>query len=315
MAIDTLFISIPSIIAICIMIGALVFGILKKWSITASLIVANFLVFFITFLFEGSIYELGFIPIYLNVSKIPYLYTLFTSMFTHGGILHIIGNMIVLFFVGSALEQRVGWKKFLTIYLVSGLIATLTHAFVNINSTISLVGASGAVFGIMGALLYGYPHDKILMPIPLGFFAIIRRIKVIYAVVLFAVIETFFIASGFQDQTAHFAHLGGIIGGVIIGFILIKKGQTHTKNNKTIYYNPFMAGSVKKFEKTDLKQFADTPELRDMLKKIENETVPQVQDLWLEHFFEKAVCPKCRSKLNHFNRSVWCDKCGFKTKY
>ena len=52
-----------------------------------------------------------------------------------------------------------------------------------------------------------------------------------------------------------------------------------------------------------------------MLKKIENETVPQVRDVWLEHFFDNATCPKCRKNLNHFDGKVWCENCGFRTDY
>jgi predicted amidophosphoribosyltransferase len=66
---------------------------------------------------------------------------------------------------------------------------------------------------------------------------------------------------------------------------------------------------------SNLKQLADTPELKEILKKIENETVSQVRDVWLEHFFEKVFCPKCKQNLNHFDNRIWCEKCGFKTNY
>ena len=110
-------ISLVSIIAICVIIGTLVIAYAKKLLITYALIFANFIVFVISAIFPEVIYDLGFRPIYLSPEFIPQLYTLFTSMFIHGGFLHIIGNMMVFFFVGMAFEQRIGWKKE-NIYLV-----------------------------------------------------------------------------------------------------------------------------------------------------------------------------------------------------
>ena len=163
-------VGLASLIAICIIIGTLIFSYFKKWLMTYSLIIANFLVFIITMIFRneiiygfvnGEVYAgLAFKPIYLSLNFIPQIYTLFTSMFIHGGFLHIIGNMLVFFFVGMAFENRVGWKKFLIIYLISGVCGTLTHSLLNLDSVIPLVGASGAIFGIMGAYAFSYPQDK-----------------------------------------------------------------------------------------------------------------------------------------------------------
>jgi len=88
---------VPSIIAICIMIGALVIAYIKKYMMTYALIFANFFVFIITLIFPNVINELGFRPVYLLPEFSPQLYTLFTSMFIHGGFAHIIGNMFVFF--------------------------------------------------------------------------------------------------------------------------------------------------------------------------------------------------------------------------
>ena len=133
-------ISLISIIAICVIIGTLVIAYAKKLLITYALIFANFIVFVISVIFPEVIYDLGFRPIYLSPEFIPQLYTLFTSMFIHGGFLHIIGNMMVFFFVGMAFEQRIGWKKFLTIYLLTGVFGALTHSLLNLGSGIVLIG-------------------------------------------------------------------------------------------------------------------------------------------------------------------------------
>jgi len=324
MDIVVLEIDLVSILAVCIMIGSLVLAYAKKWMMTYALMVANFAVFIISIIFYkqiglGSvsviIWDLGFRPIYLSIEYSPQIYTLFTSMFVHGGFAHIIGNMIIFFFLGMAFEQRIGAKKFLAIYLITGVCGALTHSLLNIGSAITLIGASGAIFGIMGAFAFSYPRDEVVMPIPLGIIMILRRIKVIYAVILFAALETVIVMLDVQDNTAHFAHLGGLISGFILAAILIGRKKTHTEKGQTIYYDSYKPIAPSKIDYTKLRKLATTAGLKEMLNRVESETVPQVRDVWLEHFFEKAICPKCKNPLNHLDGKVWCEQCGFKTNY
>lgn len=315
-----------SIVAILVMIITLIIGMLKKYSMTFMIIVANIIVLILgIFVIENyQLYgfynditrDLAFRPIYFSLEYSPQVYTLFTSMFVHGGFLHLLGNMIVFFFIGSALEERIGWKKFLIIYLLSGVCGTVAHSMVNMGSAVGLVGASGAIFGVMGALAYSYPHDKILMPIPLGIIMVIRRIKVIYAVALFAALETVIVLLSVQDSTAHFAHLGGLVGGFVLAAIIVKrKKEGDSVSFQTTYYDSPALSKITKKDYKELKKLATTPELKEMFKKIENEDVPQVRDLWLEHFLEKVVCPKCKKNLHSFDGKIWCEYCGFRTDY
>jgi membrane associated rhomboid family serine protease len=313
-----------SIIAICIMIGTLVFAYIKKWMMTYALIVANFIVFIFTILFyypppydEFSIliYELGFRPEYLSFQHIPQIYTLFTSMFIHGGFAHIFGNMLIFFFIGLPFERRIGWKNFLIIYLLTGVCGTLTHSLLNLGSPTVLIGASGAIFGIMGAFAFAYPRDEVVMPIGIGIM-FLTRIKVIYAVIFFAAVETFIVWLDVKDTTAHFAHLGGLIGGVILAALLIRGKSREVETSKqTIYYDSYNPPKTPKIDFSNLKKLATSPELKEELKSIERETVPQVRDVWLEHFLEKTKCPKCGKSLNHFDKKIWCENCDFKTNY
>lgn len=311
-----------AILCIAIMIGAIIVSYLRKNMLTFSLIFANVAIFIITLIYPNEIIGgLGFRPIYLESEYITKSYTLFTSMFIHGGFFHIFGNMVILLLIGYQFEQRVGWKKFLVIYLVTGVCGALAHAmYVMFTHTypwelqISLVGASGAIFGIMGAFAMSYPRDKVLVPIGIGI-AFLMRVRVMYAVAFYAIIETFIVWLDVPDGTAHFAHLGGLIGGMILAYILIRGRPTHTKKGETIYYDTYMDQKLRKIDMSVLKKLADTPELKEILKKIENETVPQVRDTWLEYFMDKAVCPKCGNHMSHFDGKIWCDKCGFKDRY
>ncbi len=321
MDIALLAISELSLVCIGIMIGAIAIARFKKVMITYSLIIANFIIFVITLLntniYNTVIGELGFRPIYLTLEYFPKLYTLFTSMFLHGDFFHILGNMIVFLFMGIAFEQRIGWKNFLVIYLITGVCGALTHSLLNLGSDILLIGASGAIFGILGAFAYSYPRDEVVMPIPLGIIMVFRRIKVMYAAVLFAVLETIIVFYGPQDNTAHFAHIGGLLSGVIIAAILVGKQGEKTKQYQStaIYSDLSTVPDKKKINFTTLRKLAITPELRETLNRIENETVMQVRDIWLEHFLEKTTCPICGKPLSHSSRKIWCEDDHIKMEY
>lgn len=316
MAITFLQPSLISIIAIAIMIGTIVFAYLKKIAMTYTLIIANSFVFILSLFFQNEIInQLGFRPVFLSPELFINCYTLFTSMFVHSGFLHILGNMFVFFFMGIAFEQRIGAKKFLTIYLITGVCGALTHSILNLNSIIPLVGASGAIFGILGAFAYAYPRDEVVMPIPIGIM-FIMRIKVIYATIIFAILETVIVIFSVQDNTAHFAHLGGLVSGVILATILIgKKAEKIKQTNKpdSIDYMKIHKSDVINF--SHLEQLAKTPELNKIFQRIEKENIRQVRDMWLEHFLEKITCPLCNKPLHHFNRKIWCEQNHFQTHY
>ncbi|MBN1280556.1 MAG: rhomboid family intramembrane serine protease [Candidatus Thermoplasmatota archaeon] len=308
--------SAVSLVAIAIMIGTLLVAYFKKIMMTYGLIVANFFVFLVTLFSEAQILkELGFQPVFLTVELSPNLYTLFTSMFVHSDFLHILGNMFVFFFMGVAFEQRVGRKKFLAIYLISGVCGALTHTVLHLEDTIVLVGASGAIFGILGAFAYAYPRDEVVMPVPLGIM-VIMRIKVIYATILFAILETVIVIFSGQDNVAHFAHLGGLASGVIIAALLLRNTVRTTRHPNVARAPDYMRiGDSDQLNFSHLRQLVRTPELDTIFQRIEHENVRQVRDMWLDHFLEKITCPVCNKPLHHLNRKIWCEAQHFSTDY
>ncbi len=308
--------STVSLLAILIMVVVLIIGYVRKLMMTYTLIIANFLVFALSLFFSNEIIgELGFRPVYLSTDLFPQVYTLFTSMFVHAGFLHILGNMLVFFFIGAAFEHRIGPKKFLFIYLVTGVIGALTFSAANLNSEIPLVGASGAIFGILGAFAYSYPRDEVVMPVPIGIM-IIMRIKVIYATIIFAVVETIVVFLSVQDNTAHLAHFGGLVSGVIFAAILVGKQGARLKHNEgeAVYrYEPVSTSDAINFQ--HLSELARTPQLKSMLERIQKENVLQVRNIWLDHFLEQVTCPVCGKPLQHLNRKVWCPDEHVRTDY
>ncbi len=305
-----------SIVCMAIIFISILISYYKKFMLTYTLIFSNFIIFILTFFYPRILFELGYRPIYLSLEYLPMNYTLITSMFLHGGFDHILGNMIIFLFMGFAFEQRIGWKKLLIIYILTGLCGAISHSLLNLGSNIILIGASGAIFGIMGAFAYSYPKDEVLMPIPLGFIMVFRRIKVIYAVLIFAALETIIVIWGSPDNTAHFAHLGGLVSGIIISALIVgDRGKKLPKPNSYVYYDKSEIPKNKKIDFTKIKKLATTPDLKEIYNRIENENVLQVRDVWLENFFDKATCPICGKKLKHFNGKVWCENNHYKIEY
>jgi len=315
MAITILEPNIVSLIAIAIMIVTLVVGYIRKLMMTYTLVIANFLVFALSIFFNNEIIgDLGFRPVYLSPDLFPQLYTLFTSMFVHAGFLHILGNMLVFFFIGAAFEQRIGPKKFLLIYLLTGVLGALTLSVANLNSLVSLVGASGAIFGILGAFAFSYPRDEVVMPVPIGIM-IIMRIKVIYATIIFAAVETVVVFLSVQDNTAHLAHFGGLVSGVIFAAILVGKQGEKIKDKQGLTYGYAPVSTSDAINFSHLDELARTSELKTMLEHIKKENLLQVRNIWLEHYLGKVTCPVCGKSLHHFERKIWCQDEHFRTDY
>lgn len=165
------------------------------------LIFANVAVFLLTMASPQLQLALALIP----VEALARPWTLFTYMFVHGGFLHILFNMIVLFFFGPRLELRMGGRDFLVLYFVSGLTAA---AFSFFTPNAAIVGASGAIYGVMLAFAKYWPRDRIWI---WGVIPIEAR----WMVVALTVLAVFGIAGGMRGRTdgiAHHAHLGGFVG-------------------------------------------------------------------------------------------------------
>ena len=146
--------------------------------------------------------------------------TVFTSMFLHGGIMHIIGNMLFLWVFGGNLEDRLGHVKFLVFYLAAGFAAAMAQVGIDMESQVPMVGASGAIAGVLGAYLLLYPFSRINT---LFIFIFITVVPVPAALVLglWFVLELFKGVGSLGVETigggvAYFAHVGGFVAGLLM---------------------------------------------------------------------------------------------------
>ena len=151
---------------------------------------------------------------------------LFTSMFLHGGWMHLIGNMWFLWLFGDNVEDRVGHGRYLLLYLVGGLAGALAHWFFNLNSTVPTVGASGAIAAVMGAYLITFPGARIRTVVPvfifLTWFDLPAFIILIYWLLLqlLSGVASVAVADPMQGGIAFFAHVGGFVAGIPLMILL-----------------------------------------------------------------------------------------------
>jgi len=287
-------------ICIAIIAISIIIPFIRKTYFIYSMIISNFLIFFLLIFTSPTgmpshspiLEELSFNPLYFKEpSKV---YTIITSMFIHYDIMHILGNMIALFFIGIPFEYRVGRKNVALIYILGGIFANIFFSIAR-PQNVMLLGASGAIFSLLGAFAASFPNDRIVIPVPLMiiFFA---RMRVITAAILFALLQIFFsIASQYYEtNVAYLAHLGGLIGGIAMAKIVIRE-----RKEKEVY-------DYKSIEKliTNEKQ-------REIYSRIITANEKEIKEAWLSYLVKELKCPKCGGKLELKNGRIYCKKCGY----
>ena len=164
----------------------------------------------------------------MDLYAVPASITIFTSMFMHGGFMHIIGNMLYMWIFADNIEDDLGRTKFIIFYLLSGIGAAMTQVLVDTHSQIPMVGASGAIGGVLGAYLINHPKAKVLVLIPFGFFSQLIKIRALYVLGFWFILQ--FISSG--GGVAYAAHIGGFVSGMILILFFNKKTKRKIKVQK-----------------------------------------------------------------------------------
>ncbi len=164
---------------------------------------------------------------------------LFTSMFLHGGFLHLVANMWALWLFGDNVEDRLGHWRFLVFYLVCGLGAMAFHIALNIDSTTPAIGASGSVSAVMGAYVLFYPMARMVVMVPILFYPLFFELPaVVFLLVwLFAQISGVTAAAGESvGNVAFWAHIGGLVFGIAIGQLFAKHSRSIPRKYRPGFY-------------------------------------------------------------------------------
>jgi membrane associated rhomboid family serine protease len=193
--------------------------------VTLAIIALNVLVFIMELAgnMQAMAFNYGAIPramltLQSNQPISPVL-TVFTAMFLHGGFLHIGGNMLYFWIFGNNIEDKLGHGRFLVFYLLSGVVAAYSNALVDPTSTVPMIGASGAIAGILGAYILLFPRAQVYTVIILIFFIQIVRLPSLIVIGFWIIIQVIngLMASGVTGQhagVAWFAHIGGFLFGL-----------------------------------------------------------------------------------------------------
>jgi membrane associated rhomboid family serine protease len=200
--------------------------------ITIFLIIINCIVYYYQFFVVTDnlqfIYSFGLIPYEISegINIVPYGPTpvylnIGTSMFLHGSFVHLFGNMLYLWIFGNNIEDYLGRFQFIFFYFLSGIIAALTQVLINPYSRVPMIGASGAVAGVLGAYFILFPKARITTLIFFGFFIRLIKMPALFVLGLWIIFQIFYGLSNLSMQggnagVAWFAHIGGFIGGVIM---------------------------------------------------------------------------------------------------
>jgi membrane associated rhomboid family serine protease len=169
---------------------------------------------------QNFIFTWGLIPAELTSNPQEEWQTIFSSMFLHGGWFHLISNMWVLYIFGDNIEDRVGGIRYLIFYLLSGMAAAFLQIFVMQGSSVPMIGASGAIAGVLGAYLISFPGSRIASLVPIFFIFTIVEIPAIIFLIFWFVSQLysglFTMQGGAASGIAWWAHIGGFIFGLIM---------------------------------------------------------------------------------------------------
>jgi membrane associated rhomboid family serine protease len=203
--------------------------------VTVLLIVANIAVFFHELrlgpALEAFVFEFGLIPARLTtqhdvVSILPVV----SSMFLHGGWAHLLGNLLYLWIFGNNVEDRLGHGKFLFFYLACGIAADIAHVWVYPESMVPVVGASGAIAGVLGAYFWMYPRARVVTVVPIFILPWITELPAILFLGIWFLMQ---VLSGTAEMNAAasmegagiawWAHVAGFVGGLLLCLMMKKK--------------------------------------------------------------------------------------------
>ena len=288
---------------ILVVVGLLVayYCIRNEFMVSQSLVFINFAIFAVWAVIYrispqmgyDAFFELGFRSMYLESPEFGLL-TLISAMFMHGGPMHLLMNMLILILMGVPFEDRIGSRAFLRIYFISGIIGSLVTGSISVWNGTGLetinIGASGAVFGIMGGFALLYPRDEIPMLLGPIF---MHRVPVLLATLVFIGMETLYVGLGTEDGIGHGTHMASFIAGVFLAPYFTSKKEVETNPEIGLERLVKLSGITKKGN-YELQMIKDSDE-------------PELIDAWLEKFWELQECPDCGEPVN---MQGVCSDCG-----
>ena len=238
--------------------------------------------------YSETFYQLKFMP--GDLMDASRSYTLLTSMYSHVDLFHLLFNVLGLIFIGMAFEQRVGTRPYMIIYFIAGACGTLAFAAFNWNHPlVAVVGASGAISGVLGAFARMFPHERMSMFI---MFVPLPPMPLWVIVVAYLGLQLVFLSGA--TNIAVEAHLGGLVAGILVA-PFVAKLPLHRRVRRMV-------------SRSALRRLATTPELKEIMRKIDEEEIADVRSAWVEHYISLARCPSCGARIKVRKDGVMCER-------
>jgi len=198
--------------------------------ITWALIIVNVIVFLWEMLIDPRLFErvirlYGFVPDVVVHQRVYYMFL--TSMFLHGGVLHLAGNMLYLHIFGDNVEDLCGHVPYLAFYLICGFAGSLLQFVSDWSSTVPSIGASGAISGLLGAYVYLFPNVKIRTAVTFGIFIRLIRLPAYFLIGFWFLYQLTLGLLAADTSVAYWAHVGGFIAGLGLARILARRREAH----------------------------------------------------------------------------------------
>lgn len=236
------------------------------------LLVANVGIFFLQMVFgDGLTYLFGVTPV--KVLKDLAFYQVFTYMFLHGGFLHILFNMYILWMIGRAIETTWGTKRFLKYYFLCGIAGGIFSVMFMPESTIPTIGASGAIYGLLVAYAVMFPNQTIYI-----FFVLPMKVK--WAVMIFVGIAFFASFNAANSSIGHLAHLGG----AMVGFLYLKLDWRLRKLLHTI--SPLRFFRDVRYRKNSKKMEKNREKTEEIMKRVDS-ILDKINEVGIENISEE----------------------------
>jgi hypothetical protein len=221
-------------------------------------------------------------------------------------------NLVIYIIMGLGLEDRLGRGRFLAVFLVSGIMGTLLHSLAFFGSPIPVVGASGAVFGIMGAYATLYPRDRVFF----FFILIIPNVPVYIAATVYTIVELFYFVAFPSPGVAHHAHIGGLLAAVVFSLLLAKFSDLpeleHRRSGRATRGGASAKHShARSRASSTIKSLIHTDEQERLYQRLkENEDEPELASAWLEQLAATTQCPECGASMKAKQGMLVCT-CGY----
>ena len=292
-----------SLAAIAVIVACIALSAVRRFLLSLTLAVAVLVVFLLGELGTVMFPQELSVAFELAWASLPGFYvsppwTIVTSIFAHAGFVHLMFNLLGFLLITPALEERIGSVRWAAVFFLGAFAGEFVFWVVRSGQPFILLGASGGLFGVLGAYARLYPRDRVTLFLPLPG---TPSVPVVWLAIGYLLLSFVFLAGSVQQGVAQEAHLGGLAFGFASAPLLMRLPEGRRRRG------------LAPIDLAPLEPLATTRELRSILDELRAADVPEVKRAWLEKFAANAKCPQCIGPLRLRGQSLR-SLCGWRLK-